>query len=931
VEPSLEKLRDIVRQALKHVAATNALIPRERIEEEVRLYAKVACPNIDEGGVDAVVSDLARSFNVWNGRAGTLRGSDPGHKEWLSGRLGEIDWRFWRRYRAHLEEHLPQKVVEELHHATDDVLGLLEDPRRGGAWRRQGLVVGHVQSGKTANYTGLISKAADSGYKVIVVLSGMHNSLRSQTQIRLDEGFLGYARPFDGTASHGTLIGVGLIDPSATADTATTRDERGDFRSQVATNFQIHAGGHPLLFVVKKNKSVLSHLLTWAKLNARTPTQGGQNVVDGIPLLVIDDEADQASVDTNFQAFDEEGRPDAEHEPATINRLIRQLLSAFSQAAYVGYTATPFANVFVHPRASLDAIGPDLFPRDFIVSLAPPDDYFGPDEVFGGEDDELPPIGRAPSRVRYVTDAGAWVPPNHKSDLAPRHEGKDKIPPSLEEAVRQFILGGAIRRVRGQDRAHMSMLVHVTRYTAVQKAVHGQVDRLIEEYRTRWRTRTTTAGDTLKEDLRNLFERDVAPTAAAHGGSTPLWEAVEREVQPFLDKLKVNLINAKASDALIYEEHAQTGLCVIAIGGDKLSRGLTLEGLSVSYFLRSARMYDTLMQMGRWFGYRHGYDDLCRLFVSEELAGWYAHITLANEELRAEFDNMVVHGGTPNDYGLRVRSHPVLAVTGKLRPGTREVRLSLSATPFEPTVFREEAIPDNWLTTQSFLGRLGAPVLGKPYPDGGVAWRAVDPGAFHWRDVAANDVLTFLESFRFADDALVRTPPTVVRKYIAGRAGAGELSSWTVVLLGKPRAKREEAEAEFSIAGAEQVLVTLKRARDRVTTGTYVVKRVGSPDDEAMDLSSKERAEVEKTIARCKAENRPAREWTRGRLIREGRPKERGLLILYALTPPAQADGKPGVEPMIAPYISFPSSPDAGTISYYLNDVYWDNELTGIE
>src|SRR5262245_22969737 len=215
-----------------------------------------------------------------------------------------------------MEAKLPLLVLNEIDDSTNRVLSLLEDPTRNGEWRRQGLVVGHVQSGKTANYTGLISKAADAGYKVIVVLSGIHNSLRAQTQIRLDEGFLGYARQFGDSNSTDRLpIGVGLIDMTPIADSVTTRDQRGDFSKVKAHGFQIHAGGNVLLFVVKKNVSVLSNLLDWAKLSAKKPLSDGRSVVGDAPLLVIDDEADQASIDIKYQAFDEEsGKPDLEHE-----------------------------------------------------------------------------------------------------------------------------------------------------------------------------------------------------------------------------------------------------------------------------------------------------------------------------------------------------------------------------------------------------------------------------------------------------------------------------------------------------------------------------------------------------------------------------------------------------------------------------------------
>lgn len=304
-----------------------------------------------------------------------------------------------------LERQLPPRVVSELDDVTDHVLGLLEDPARSGAWRQQGLVVGHVQSGKTGNYTGLICKAADAGYKVIVVLAGIHNSLRSQTQIRLDEGFLGYAREFGLADPRRTRVGVGLIDPTAVADSVTTRDERGDFSRTVAQQAQIHAGGNVLLFVVKKNVRVLRNLIEWAKLSAKKPIANGTSVVGDVPLLVIDDEADQASIDTKVQAFDENGQPDADHDPSAINFEIRKLLETFERRAYVGYTATPFANVFIHPEGKVDEGGLDLYPRHFIVNLSAPTNYFGPSRIFGRLDGEkLPNQGDVPSRIRFIKD-----------------------------------------------------------------------------------------------------------------------------------------------------------------------------------------------------------------------------------------------------------------------------------------------------------------------------------------------------------------------------------------------------------------------------------------------------------------------------------------------------------------------------------------------
>src|SRR4051794_3682717 len=186
-----------------------------------------------------------------------------------------------------MEAKIPLSALDALDEATDEILGQLEDPRRDGTWDRRGLVVGHVQSGKTGNYTGIISKAADAGYKIIIVLAGLHNNLRSQTQIRLDEGFLGYeTTPIQDTIK---IIGVGAIDadPSIRPNFATNRSENGDFNTAVAKNLGITPEQRPWLFVVKKNKTVLERLYGWIQnhvANAQDP-QTGRKTVTNLPLL----------------------------------------------------------------------------------------------------------------------------------------------------------------------------------------------------------------------------------------------------------------------------------------------------------------------------------------------------------------------------------------------------------------------------------------------------------------------------------------------------------------------------------------------------------------------------------------------------------------------------------------------------------------------
>ena len=332
---------------------------------------------IDPDRIDrqATVDEMVRRFSLWIGHD-TLLTSDTGHEAWLVSARKE-GWRYWPRYRDWLDASLPAAVIDAMDRSTDTVLGLLEDPLRQGAWDRRGLVVGNVQSGKTGHYIGLVSKAADAGYKIVIVLAGLHNNLRSQTQRRLDEGFLGYEttpREEDIRA-----VGVGTLDgdPSVRPNFATNRTNSGDFTTRVARNLGISPEQRPWLFVVKKNRTVLERLLRWIRNHVADlhDPETDRRVVTKLPLLMIDDEADHASVDTGEQVVDADGRPDEDHQPTAINRLVRRILHAFAQSAYVGYTATPFANIFIHERGTTRQEGADLFPAAFIVNLAAPSDY----------------------------------------------------------------------------------------------------------------------------------------------------------------------------------------------------------------------------------------------------------------------------------------------------------------------------------------------------------------------------------------------------------------------------------------------------------------------------------------------------------------------------------------------------------------------------
>ena len=543
---------------------------------------------------DALIKDLETIFTTWIGEARILHDIED-HRPWLNERRAEIDWNYWNRYKQFLQEiGWADRTIEKLESLTDEILSRLEDPLRYDAWDRRGMVVGHVQSGKTANYIGLISKAADAGYKVLVILAGMHNNLRSQTQMRLDEGFLGYDS-IRNLAAGGAVpsIGVGQINPGIQRpDTITTRLENGDFRREVADHFNISPGVRPLLFVVKKNGSVLRNLLEWVEWVANSTDQDGRRIVSGTPLLLIDDECDWASIDTRDIPLDENGEPDLEHIPTAINQRIRKLLYSFDQSSYIGYTATPFANIFIHEKAKTIEHGDDLFPRSFIIALPAPSNYVGPAQVFGLDEEYDPETGGSLGLplIRVVDDHAVtdelhedrgWMPPRHNRTHIPSYEGRSTITPSLREAILTFILTCAARIARKHKNAHNSMLIHVTRFIDVQSVVYNQVCTELSNILNRIKRGEGSDPSPVIEELHRLWEEDFIPTTCEINDPDyqPIpWDEIKNYLLKAVSAINVKLINGSAGDILDYAEHKDTGLSVIVIGGDKLSRGMTLAG-----------------------------------------------------------------------------------------------------------------------------------------------------------------------------------------------------------------------------------------------------------------------------------------------------------------------------------------------------------------
>ena len=863
--------------------------------------------------LSAVQLDLESKLIVKVGRTTRLV-DETGHVDWYFGER-KTERRFYKRYEDFLlhNQGWAHASIAAIDASTDAIMEQIEDPMRDGPWDRRGLVVGHVQSGKTANYAALANKAADAGYKLVVVLAGMHNALRQQTQRRLDRDFLGYDTTPPGRGQGYRAIGVSEFDRGIFAEHLTTQAPNGDFNQAFADNLGMGVQQRPVLMVVKKNAKILANLNNWVseKLAQKGDTETR-------PLLAIDDEADQASVDTGQQEFSDDEIPDPDYEPTRINGQIRRLLFAFSRKAYVAYTATPFANILIHDKAATDDFGADLFPRSFIVNLPTPSNYIGPALVFGLNNDN--PNVEPLDIIRHVDqEEEGWIPPTHKRTFSPRYNNADEIPPSLQQAILSFVLVCAARTVRRQSGAHNSMLIHVSRFKDVQRKVYSQVEDWFSDLKRSLRYKTGSAP--LLEACQKLWLNDFEPTSEkirsldVGGEARPIsWEEIKRELPAAADRIRLQVVNSEMPAAIDYEGNSAQGLNIIAIGGDKLSRGLTLEGLSVSYFLRASKMYDSLMQMGRWFGYRPGYADLCRVFLTPDLELWFRHVATAAEELRERLNSMAMIGATPENYGLRIQAHDIMLVTAqnKMRHG-ETFQISFQGEAKIQTVFFDDG-PNNLRNATSiaaFLDGLGEPLQSNQTERAQESVKRFD-GKRVWNGVKGADVANLLAGMVFPEQSR-EVNGIRLAKYIREQLKVGELTDWTIAV---PSGDGDPLPVN------DWLFTTVKRTPipRGADTGRYVVKTSLSPADEAIDLSEAEfkNALSETNRKREKAGKKEAKlpDGPEIRRTRGTNPK-RALLILYALSP--STAGLDLKTPIFGIVVSFPDSQSGQTVRYVFN------------
>ena len=593
----------------------------------------------------------------------------------------------------------PEDTVNGIDEASNEVVSLLENPA-GERFSCRGLVVGHVQSGKTANMTAVIAKALDAGYDTVIVLAGMTNKLRYQTQMRL----------VDDLVSRNPLNWQVL----------TPNELDRDFRAPPYGGF-LSLRDKAQLAVIKKNVSPLGELKNAVKRTFPA-------ALKRLRILVIDDECDQASVNTARGELD----------MTAINQRIRELLSTLPAVTYVGYTATPFANVLIDPYGADGQELDDLYPRDFLCALPRPDRYFGTESLFGTVPSDPEDIRPEEEGFDMIRD----VPSEEEALLQPRsRQERDAFQPvmtaSLETAILYFLACCAARRARGDETQHMTMLVHTSAYVVA----HERVATLIQDWVDVNRSGIVDPTSDLGQRLRAIWnaEQNRLPAHITDASPVSVDQVFER-LPNVLDIIEFPIENGASSDRIDYTGPPRT---YIVVGGSILARGLTLEGLMVSYFLRSTSQYDTLLQMGRWFGYRPNYEDLPRIWLPEELRLRFRALASVEEEVREEIEQYRRQDLTPMDIAVRIPAIPGMAITaaGKMRAAKR---CAVSYWGTHRQTFRfdrrdEKTLRKNWAAASELVSHADALEL-----------RVADAGAGKrklWRGVPRSSIRRFLASY----------------------------------------------------------------------------------------------------------------------------------------------------------------------------------------
>jgi hypothetical protein len=930
-------------QSARVIAHTLLQAHQGQITDEVLLTVneKVSAINIVEGQTydkQELFVILRADFSIGKGEI-TILSEDV--EPWLNDEKANINPELWNRYKLYMSKNDPSFPVNDLDDFTDKILDKCVNPKKQGSWDRRGMVVGHVQSGKTSNYVGLINKATDAGYKVIIIIAGTISSLRRQTQERIDSGYIGRNSSAFIREKENKIVGVGNHTVGTDIYSLTSAyyksGDEGDFNQAIAKRLNIPIGRNPIVLVIKKDKSILENLIDWFSNDINAKVVDGTPKLFDVPTLIIDDEADAASVNASRDINDIK----------TINRLIRTLLNIFNQNTFVGYTATPYANLFISQEYNEEnttvvknktyKIGEDLFPRDFIINIKAPTNYIGAAKIFGYENAN-PELTKEPLDIfREIND---FDPPffrtinRENKDILPEY-----LPPSLERSIKSFILTCAIRRVRGHEKKHNSMLVHV----ALLVRWIDRVAYLVNEKTKEYKNAIQSEDKTILNELKEIYITDYLPTTQNILDNLDYtdirikkhtWEEVKNELKNAVLKIDVRSVHGKRSttnleyhniEEIDYNRH-ENGLSVIAVGGSRLSRGITLEGLSISYYIRTTRMYDSLMQMGRWFGYRQGYVDLCRLYTTNQIFDWFNHITMATEEMRNDFDEMTATHQRPKDFRLKVRNHHGLLTITSLNKLYFSEDIEISFSGENPQTYcllkTKTAIENNFNVLKKLISTIGFPTKENIIENKSKTRYLLYP------NTNVDALCSFIDSFKIEQPSINNA---TLSDYIKTQAKDNKIKEWSICIVSNsddrvfidykgqtPRNERQANEdvAKYDLKHNNKVITLSCSVRNQQIGRSgefYLISKnqIDQSGDRYIDLS-KEKDYTKMSYAEIK-EQRKA--------------EKKGLLLIYALDERGTPNVKNGV-PIVGYSLHFPRIEDETKVSYTTTiEKDFDNEV----
>lgn len=766
-------------------------------------------PHSDE--IEELITDKFLTIEVDKPKVFEAEGYVP----WLQDERKNIRWNFYDRYEKYLLEYKKwkPKTIADLKKSSDIILDHMANPKSDKLFDKKGLVIGDIQSGKTANYTAVINKAIDAGYKIVIVFAGLTRDLRNQTQNRLDSEVLGYETK---THGKGNNIGVGLINP-LNIEGLTYADEKKDF-GDMKKFFSVHTldkDVKPIVAIVKKNKSVLGHLdrfLTQSQSSCYT---------DGkldIPVLIIDDEVDQASVDTK-------DADDVENASA-INKMIRTILSHLNRYSYVGYTATPFANVFVNPDRD------DIYPKDFILCLPTNEDYCGIKEYFGVDalDEKDDSSDHVHDLFVKISDYKDLFSTAEKIDAQTRTYSLNK---TLKDAIMSFIIASSIKKSRGIE-GFNSMLIHIARFKnpsiTLKPLVSNYIDELYNKLKYSYDKTIPAYKKFWEENFALVSERRLG--ANFHDN----WESIKNFFMPTIESIQLNIkvVNGDSEDLLDYSS-TKTGDYIV-IGGDKLSRGLTLEGLVVSYYYRKSQAYDSLLQMGRWFGYRRGWIDVCRVFTTVRFMNDFITVGKVLQRFKADVQEMYDMHLNPREVGQRIMYSPNLIPTARNKmKSTTKIKVSFSGGVQQVITFDRKFRDDNLTLTNKFIASLGK---GEVRPNRKVVFRHISPEI----------ILDYLKKYKDCSNYYGYGHISIGNwiKYIENLNTRGELKDWTVV-LNSLRTQNDSNKINIGGYDIYKASRTLRDDGDSSAFKLYTIKTNNDPTDfrEVFDPNSKEYSETD--------------------------------------------------------------------------------------